>query len=508
MAAAISRAARPLFLPNARFFKFVPLPDEGATPWVRRGQKHRARSGKLTDNSVARRCLIYVIKYTACVERAPPVFCGTLHRVRLYFSLMPKERFPPIIAGRKPDAGFTKDNVLFHHMINGAIRLTVTVNKRNRVVDFVVLDANDAWEKFTGRKRAEVIGGRMGTLFPGMESGLLGMAQQVMKDKKGRFFEYYSRLFDRWFQTSVFLTGPQECIMIFSDISEIKRGQKELEESEEKFRSIIAQSGDGIVLIDDSGVILEYNATMEKICGIRRVEAIGKKMWDIQYRLITSDKRSKIAFEDYVKDFVTALKAGSAPWLDRVFEVNAIKEDGAALILQILVSRIRVSSKNIFVSFCRDVTMLRNAERELADQNRMLLEKNIALREVMSQLDVEKKSIAEKVQTNMERLVLPLLARIKLKSPQALTKYLHLLEENLRDITSGFGNVLSRRLARLTQQEIEICDMVRQGLRSKEIGALLKITVRTVETHRTHIRKKLCIEDPAINLVTYLKNLK
>jgi PAS domain S-box-containing protein len=297
-------------------------------------------------------------------------------------------------------------------------------------------------------------------------------------------------------------------MMLFSDITEIKRGRKKLEESEEKFRSIIEQSGDGIVLIDEKGEITEYNATMEKICGIRRVDAIGKKMWDVQYRMFKPDKRSKTGFEAYTKNFILALKTGSADWIDKVFEVNAIKENGAELVLQILVSLIRVGPKNIFVSFCRDVTTLRKTEKELADQNRLLLEKNIALREVMAQLDVERKSIAEKIQTNIDRLVLPLLARIKRKSPQELLKYLQLLEENLSDITSGFGNALSRRMTGLTQQEIEICDMIKQGLRCKEIGTLLKISVRTVETHRTHIRKKLGIDDPGINLVTFLKNLE
>jgi PAS domain S-box-containing protein len=421
---------------------------------------------------------------------------------------MPKKRFSHIVATGVPVVNFTKDNVLFHHMINGAVRLLVTVDKSDQVSDFVILDVNDAWERFTGKKRTEVIGKRMGKLFPGMDSMLFEMAQQLLKDKKGQYFEYYSRLFDRWFQTSVFLTAPKECMMIFSDITEIKRGQKKLEESEEKFRSIIEQSGDGIVLIDEKGEIIEYNATMEKICGIKRADAIGRKMWEIQYRILTPDKRSNFNFEAYKQNFILSMKKGSSNWINKVFEVNAVREDGAPMVLQILVSLVRVGPKKTFVSFCRDVTTLRKAEKELADQNRLLLEKNIALREVMSQLDNEKKNIAEKIRTNMERLVLPILARIKPKCPQELAKYLQLLEENLYNITSGFGTELSHRMTRLTQQEIEICDMIRQGLRCKEIASLLNITVRTAETHRAHIRKKLGINDPGINLVTLLKNIE
>jgi DNA-binding CsgD family transcriptional regulator len=49
--------------------------------------------------------------------------------------------------------------------------------------------------------------------------------------------------------------------------------------------------------------------------------------------------------------------------------------------------------------------------------------------------------------------------------------------------------------------------MIKRGLSSKEIGKLLNISHRTAETHRNRIRKKLEIQDPAVNLQTYLKNL-
>jgi PAS domain S-box-containing protein len=392
-------------------------------------------------------------------------------------------------------------------MINGAIRMSFVMNGKNELSDFIILDANPTWERFTGMRRADVVGRRISGLFPGMEPRLLSITRQMIKDKKGRYFEYYSRLFDRWFQTSVFPAAPGECMMLFSDITEIKQTQKKLEESEEKFRSIIEQSGDGIVLIDEKGKIIEYNATMEKICGIRRADAIGRKMWEIQYRILTPDKRSNFTFEAYRQNFILSMKKGSANWIDNVFEVNAVREDGAPMVLQILVSLIRVGPKKTFVSFCRDVTTLRKAEKELADQNKLLVEKNIALREVMAQLGVEKKNLAEKVRTNIDRLVLPLLERIKRTGADGIEKHIRLLEENLSDITAGFGSVLSQGLTKLTKQEIEICDMIRQGLRCREIAEILNISVRTVETHRNHIRKKLSIDGSSNNLVTYLKNI-
>ncbi len=43
----------------------------------------------------------------------------------------------------------------------------------------------------------------------------------------------------------------------------------------------------------------------------------------------------------------------------------------------------------------------------------------------------------------------------------------------------------------LTPRELEICDLIRQGRSNKEIADCLRITVRTVETHRRNIMQKL-----------------
>jgi PAS domain S-box-containing protein len=150
---------------------------------------------------------------------------------------------------------------------------------------------------------------------------------------------------------------------------------------------------------------------------------------------------------------------------------------------------------------------LRQAEKELFEQNRLLQEKNIALREVMGQLEEEKKKIAETIRNNMEQLVLPQIDKIRATCSADCKKHLQLLEYNLKEITAGFGRLISDKLNRLTQKEIEICDIIKRGMSCKEIAKLQNTSPRTVETHRNRIRKKLGITDAAVNLATYLKNL-
>ncbi|MFH1982114.1 MAG: response regulator [Pseudomonadota bacterium] len=63
---------------------------------------------------------------------------------------------------------------------------------------------------------------------------------------------------------------------------------------------------------------------------------------------------------------------------------------------------------------------------------------------------------------------------------------------------------ISHRLRILTPIELEVANMIREGLLSKEIADQLCISIRTVETHRLNIRKKLGLCNAATQLRQFL----
>lgn len=50
---------------------------------------------------------------------------------------------------------------------------------------------------------------------------------------------------------------------------------------------------------------------------------------------------------------------------------------------------------------------------------------------------------------------------------------------------------------RLSERELEVFQMISQGLIAREIAEKLHLSVKTVETHRDHIRRKLQLNDAA-----------
>ena len=135
----------------------------------------------------------------------------------------------------------------------------------------------------------------------------------------------------------------------------------------------------------------------------------------------------------------------------------------------------------------------RRAESALKERSFELVQKNIALKEILAQIEIEKNQFGKSVLTNVNKLLIPLLQKLGQKATRVEKKYLDLLEKNLKEITSKLGPHTSDPNFRLSHRESEVYNLVNGGLNTKEISSLLNLSDRTVETHRFNIRKKLKI---------------
>jgi len=152
---------------------------------------------------------------------------------------------------------------------------------------------------------------------------------------------------------------------------------------------------------------------------------------------------------------------------------------------------------------------LKRTTDELSKQTVELENKNIALREIVSQIGLEKKALQDQLRLNIELTVLPLLNKMQNPNvpPESRQSYLRVVQQNLEDITSSFTRKVIEDRVRLSPRELEICNLIKNGLSNKEIAALLQISLLTVERHRHNVRKKLRIDNKKINLAIFLRGL-
>ena len=144
------------------------------------------------------------------------------------------------------------------------------------------------------------------------------------------------------------------------------------------------------------------------------------------------------------------------------------------------------------------------AEQQLKVERAALKNMNIALREVLSKVQDEKKKVSDAIQANVDNIIMPILHALENEVPQEQKSYVSLLKNNLEEIASPFTDKLSKAFMKLMPAEIRICNMIKNGLSNKEIARLRYITPSTVSRHREHIRHKLGLTNKNINLATYL----
>jgi PAS domain S-box-containing protein len=138
--------------------------------------------------------------------------------------------------------------------------------------------------------------------------------------------------------------------------------EHDLQASEEKFRSVVEQSRDGIALIDAHGTFIEWNHSAEAIYGLSRDAVLGQSVWEIWPRLVPADQCPPELIEQMKTAFLAIDAAGQADWLQETHEKEILRPDGTARIVQASVFPIETDDGLMIGVVARDVTQRRRAE--------------------------------------------------------------------------------------------------------------------------------------------------
>jgi PAS domain S-box-containing protein/putative nucleotidyltransferase with HDIG domain len=155
--------------------------------------------------------------------------------------------------------------------------------------------------------------------------------------------------------TGTYVNGFKAIICICQDITERKKTEKALRESENKFRVLVDQTPEALFLHDLDGNIIEINRASVELYGYNREEFSKLKVKDIDP---DSVKRGDNKY------FWNRLKG------NRVikFETKHQKKDGTVFPLNITISAIRLEDKKYILAIAQDISEKRKVE-EILQQN-------------------------------------------------------------------------------------------------------------------------------------------
>jgi PAS domain S-box-containing protein len=171
-------------------------------------------------------------------------------------------------------------------------------------------------------------------------------------------------------------------VAVGTDITERERAEEALRRSEEKSRSIVEHSRDGIILVDEAGYVVEYNRGLEQISGVPRAEAVGRPAWEILYEALPTESKNPAARERLKKLVVGILSTGQVPEEGALSDREVQRPDGTRRTVQQSVFPIKTDAGYMAGAILRDVT-----EHKAADQK--VLATEAQLREVLNTVNDE-----------------------------------------------------------------------------------------------------------------------
>ncbi|MGD9022390.1 MAG: PAS domain S-box protein [Deltaproteobacteria bacterium] len=292
-------------------------------------------------------------------------------------------------------------------------------------------------------------------------------------------------------------------VIIPRDITERKKVEKALRESEERYRSLFNGAAEGILVADIKTRTFKYaNPAICRMLGYTEKELVGMRVNDIHP-------------QKALKSVLSEFKAQAAGVKSLAPNIPCLRKDGTTLYTDINTTSIFIDETRCNVGFFTDITERRNAEQQIKDRQKVLeaktvelAELNTALRVLLRQRDRDKSNLEEKVLLNIREFALPYIDKLRQKvSGTDQVAYLNIVESNLNDITSGFAQTLSVKYSSLTPTEIQISHLIRQGRTTKEIAELLSLSARTIESHRQNIRIKMGMKNKKTNLRSHLLSI-
>jgi two-component system, cell cycle sensor histidine kinase and response regulator CckA len=230
-----------------------------------------------------------------------------------------------------------------------------------------ILEVNAAVCELLGYSRAELLKMNLHDLVPPEESaarplkfesvlykGETVVQQRNLRGKDGAL---------RTAEVSVRALGDGRLIVIGRDVSARSRAAEFVSESEALTRSVVYTAVDGIVTIDEQGIVQSFNPAAERLFGYSAEQVVGRNV----SMLMPSPDRER--HEEYVGRY---LETGEKKIIGIGRETVGLRSDGTEFPIELAVSETMLPGRRLFTGIVHDITQRKLAEAVLEETNAKL----------------------------------------------------------------------------------------------------------------------------------------
>lgn len=144
------------------------------------------------------------------------------------------------------------------------------------------------------------------------------------------------------------------------EITERKRSEQALRESEERFRNMAASAQDAVITMDNEGRLSYWNEAAETMFGYKGEEVIGRDV----HKLLAPPEYT----EAIEQGFETWKQTGRGNAVDKTRELLALKKDGSTFPVELSLSSVRLRGQWNAVGMVRDITARKQEEAGLTER--------------------------------------------------------------------------------------------------------------------------------------------
>jgi PAS domain S-box-containing protein len=193
---------------------------------------------------------------------------------------------------------------------------------------------------------------------------IIAKIQNALQTGKAQVFEYppLENGETRNYESRIVVSGQDDVLALVRDITERKRAEDALRESEARNRAILQAAPDGILTFDENGVIDSFNPAAERIFGLSAPEVLDGKIG----ALMDGDDAPR--FEAYLQWY---LQTGENDVFSLSWEIIGRRKDGATFPMNMTVSEMRLGGRRIFTGIIRDLTAHKTIENRIHQAERM-----------------------------------------------------------------------------------------------------------------------------------------
>lgn len=148
---------------------------------------------------------------------------------------------------------------------------------------------------------------------------------------------------------------PLRAVGTLTDITARKRAEDALRDSEERIRAVVDNVVDGIITIDEDGIIESVNPAVTRIFGFAREELLGRNV----HMLMPEPHHS--AHVNYIQNYINSGTPKVIGGSGR--ELSGLRKDGTVLPLEVGISEINLGGRRMFTGIVRDITERKQIER-------------------------------------------------------------------------------------------------------------------------------------------------